>query len=114
MAMCEKCGKGGFAPQEMSTDESQRQFVGPCCKGGQAGAVYGISLSSNMGLHAYVEAGGMRMEYRKTPEELRRYIKGDPQSAPQQEETAAAQATTTTSVPPPAVRFPQQPSENVQ
>ena len=82
MAYCEKCGQKGYEPQQMRVDEANRQFLGPCCAkvveiAPPIGTVktdevdYGIELSKSMGLRAYVAYGGLSLQFKRTPVELK-------------------------------------------
>jgi hypothetical protein len=85
MAYCEKCGQKGFDPRQMRVDDVNRIFVGPCCLtvveiappgGGIIGEVkpaewdYGIEVSKHMGVVAYAAYGGMKVEFKRTAQEL--------------------------------------------
>ena len=89
MAMCEKCQKGGYAPDQMFIEANL--FVGPCCCGlgmtpvaaafrklaevhvlpGQPDEVeYGLELTSTKGVHAYVRYGGLDISFERSPKQI--------------------------------------------
>ena len=91
MAMCEKCKKSGYAPDQMFIEADL--FVGPCCatpdlsrvrlRGIPAqvhilpaepeGVEYGIELSNKHGVQAYARYEGLRVSFERTPEQLREW-----------------------------------------
>lgn len=94
MAMCEKCGKNGYTPYQMSVDPAEQKFVGPCCKDVVAHVhqlqppppvrvvvpitptdefEYGLELSSKVGVRAYANYHGLQVSFEKTPTEIRRW-----------------------------------------
>ena len=77
MAYCENCGTKGHDPRQMAvaTREGQYILIGPCCSVPQQKPIqpeleYGFEFSSHYGLLAYAQFGGVKVEYRKTPEQL--------------------------------------------
>ena len=73
MAMCELCSKGGFAPAEMHANQDGTKLVGPCCIQGPAEPelVWGAALTSRRGLELFAEYSGVRLEFTKSPKELK-------------------------------------------
>lgn len=84
MAVCDSCNLGGYLPQDMRADINGTMLVGPCCANkvvpprptGELEIEYGIELSSKKGLRAYINAGGLSIQFKKTPVELRELIEG--------------------------------------
>ena len=84
MAACEKCGTTGFTPHQMLVDPEKQIFVGPCCttstsmpgvrvvaKGPPPEDVeYGVQISNKLGVHVYVNYGGLALSFDRTPKEL--------------------------------------------
>lgn len=85
MAYCESCNKKGFDPRVMRVDTERRIFVGPCCAQDSGGNVvqllrqedaevdYGLEVSKHLGVLAYAEYGGLRLEFRRTAEEVKKF-----------------------------------------
>lgn len=85
MAVCENCNLGGFLPQDMRADAYGRMLIGPCCVGKDVRPVdaaqeldieYGVEVSSKRGLKAYINAGGLSIQFRKSPSELKELFDG--------------------------------------
>lgn len=82
MASCEKCHTRDIPFTEMRTSEvdGEKLLVGPCCaeEGLPPAFDYHFEASSKNGVLASVGYGGLRLEYKKTPEQLRRSFKQVP------------------------------------
>lgn len=78
MAYCENCGTKGHDPRTMAVAQnttSQFILIGPCCQvrhqtPPQQELEYGLEFSSHYGLLAYMQYQGMKLEYRRTPEQM--------------------------------------------
>jgi len=76
MAYCENCNSKGHDPRTLvvATKDDQFILIGPCCSVKQQTpdreVEYGLELSSHYGLLAYAKFSGMKVEYRKSPEQL--------------------------------------------
>jgi hypothetical protein len=94
MAMCEKCGKSGYVPYQMSIDPTEQKFVGPCCAGQTVGAhlvqgppapvrllqavqpddvEYGVEVSSKVGVRAYANYHGLQLSFERTPTQIKQW-----------------------------------------
>lgn len=79
---CEACGTGGYKPQECVADEKHEMIIGPCCFVSPAMAErmdpeklhYGLELSSHLGLSVYAEYDGLKLEFRKTADQVKKFI----------------------------------------
>lgn len=87
MASCENCKRSGIDPNQMSVVElgpgGEKILIGPCCIGAQVEVPepqvqYHLEFSSQNGLIATVEYGGLRIEYKKTPQQLHRAFSKNP------------------------------------
>lgn len=105
MALCEKCGSSGHDMKNMKVDDDNKTFVGPCCVKidpeklfDQTEVQYGVEFSSHVGLKAYATYGGFTVEFKKTKEELNKWL-GQKKSTPQEvtEEQAPQEPEVTTS-----------------
>lgn len=83
MAACESCGKGGFEVEQLRVDEVRKVLIGPCCitviplnQVPDEKVHYGVEASDEIGVKAYVEFSGLKLEFRKTPGELKRMVEG--------------------------------------
>lgn len=81
MAQCEKCGTGGHDMRDMQTDAEKKKFIGPCCVKADPTKLfensefhYGLEVSSHMGVKAYASYGGLTVEFKKTKEEIQRWM----------------------------------------
>lgn len=81
MASCENCHTSGIKAENMRVveefDGGPKFLIGPCCVGapiqfGRPEMVYHLEFSSTNGLVARVEYGDLKVEYKKTQEQLRR------------------------------------------
>lgn len=77
MASCENCFKRGIKADDIKVHEfpnGEKILIGPCCVGAQVRMTphldYHFELSSKNGLVATVEYAGLKVEYKKTPEQL--------------------------------------------
>jgi hypothetical protein len=85
MAACEKCGTSGFTPYQMLVDKEHQIFIGPCCSTSTSmpgirvvpkeppppeDVEYGIQVSNKVGVHVYLNYGGLALSFDKTPKEL--------------------------------------------
>lgn len=78
MASCENCHTRGIKAEDIKVHEfpgGEKILIGPCCFGEQVRMVpqldYHFEVSSKNGIVAQVEYGGLKVEYKKTNEELR-------------------------------------------
>lgn len=93
MAYCENCGTKGHDPRVLvvvKNKDDQFILAGPCCVVQQQAQTppdieYGLELSSHYGLIAYAKYGGLKMEYRRTPEQLKQWF--GPNQQPQEQST---------------------------
>jgi hypothetical protein len=89
MASCEHCKTTGIDPRTIvvAQREGQHILIGPCCYVPQekpetdpTQVSYGLEVSSNYGVLAYVEYGGVKLEFRKTPQQVQqlytKYVEG--------------------------------------
>jgi hypothetical protein len=81
MAYCENCGSKGHDPRQLAVATKEGQFIliGPCCSIPQQNpqepeTEYGLELSSHYGLLAYAKFGGMKVEYRRTPDQMKAWF----------------------------------------
>lgn len=84
MAACEKCGASGFTPYQMLVDKEHQIFIGPCCSTSTSmpgmkvvprglppeEVEYGIQVSNKVGVHLYVNYGGLALSFDRTPKEI--------------------------------------------
>jgi hypothetical protein len=85
MAYCENCSSSGHDPRTLIVAKKDEQFIliGPCCRVPEQKPVereleYGLELSSHYGLLAYAKMAGMKLEYRRTPEQLAAWFGSTP------------------------------------
>ena len=82
MAYCENCKSSGHDPRTLVVAKQGEAFIliGPCCLVPQQPPPpppemeYGLEVSSHYGLLAYASFGGMKVEYRRSPEQLRQLM----------------------------------------
>lgn len=77
MASCENCHTRGIKADDIRVHEfpdGEKILIGPCCVGAkvrmQPELNYHLELSSQNGFVATVEYGGLKIEYKKSPEQL--------------------------------------------
>lgn len=92
MAMCEKCNKTGYTPQQMAI--LGEMFFGPCCatpdmrpvappQYGQVHVLptqqdaveYGIEISNRVGIRAYAHYHGLSIEYERSPQQIEGWLR---------------------------------------
>jgi hypothetical protein len=85
MAYCENCGSKGHDPRTLVVAQKEDQFIliGPCCsvpqeKPQEPDVEYGLELSSHYGMLLYGKFGGLKVEYRRTPEQMRQWFGHQP------------------------------------
>lgn len=103
MAQCERCGTSGHDMRDMSTDQDKKMFIGPCCVKADPSKFfdsskinYGIEISSHMGVRAYATYGGFSVEFKKTAEEINKWIQetqSQMETPPPTQETQTEQTT---------------------
>lgn len=79
MASCENCKRSGIPPEQMmvvgvsQVPGAEKILIGPCCIGApvEPQMNYHFELSSKRGLIATMSFGGLSLQYKKSPEELR-------------------------------------------
>lgn len=76
MASCERCKTSGISAEMMRVGEvaGEKILIGPCCQElvGMPQLNYHLEFSSENGLVATAEYGGLKVEYKKSQEQLRR------------------------------------------
>lgn len=77
MASCESCKKS-ISPDEMFVQEMAdggKVLVGDCCRGKRMDPQfhYHLEFSSTAGFVATAEYQGLRVEFRKSPEQMQQY-----------------------------------------
>jgi len=89
MASCENCYTRGIKAEDIKVHEfpdGEKILVGPCCVGEkirmQPQLDYHFELSSKNGLLVSVEYGGLKVEYKKTPEQLQETFTKQPAEQP--------------------------------
>lgn len=81
MAECERCHTKGYLPHQMHADQLGTMLLGPCCQRVDAlppseaavaedDLVYGVEISSK-GLKAYAQWQGLRLEFNRSPAQLK-------------------------------------------
>lgn len=82
MAYCENCNSSGHDPRTLvvATKNEQYILIGPCCrvpdeKPVEPDVEYGLELSSHYGLIVYGKYGGMKVEYRRTPQQMAQWFR---------------------------------------
>lgn len=97
MAMCEKCGKNGFVPYQMSIDPAEQKFIGPCCSELVAHVhhlqqppapapihilvpvkssdevEYGVEVSNKIGVRAFANYHGLQVSFERSPAQLQKW-----------------------------------------
>lgn len=78
MSSCENCFKRDIKPDDIRVHEfpnGEKVLIGPCCIGEQIrmepALDYHFELSSKNGVVASVEYAGLKLEYKRSPEQLR-------------------------------------------
>lgn len=84
---CENCWTGGYAQEAVKVDPVRRIFVGPCCLSRTTSVAptpppynaapeieYGFEFSSRNGVQAFVQYGGLSVQYHKPPEVIERWF----------------------------------------
>lgn len=81
MASCENCKTTGIDPRTIvvAKRDDQHILIGPCCyvpaerqETDPNQVQYGLEVSSNYGVLAYVEYQGLKLEFRKTPQQVQK------------------------------------------
>ncbi len=83
MASCENCGTMGIDPKDIMVVQARGQciLIGPCCyipteQWNEKGDLsYGLEISSAYGILAYAEYEGLKVEFRKTPDQVKKLYK---------------------------------------
>jgi hypothetical protein len=76
MASCENCHMRGIDPKAMRVRQFEQEelLIGPCCTEAprmHPQVDYHFEVSSKNGIVASVEYAGLRLEYKKSPEQIR-------------------------------------------
>lgn len=88
MAACESCNRDGYGPEDMKNRNGKT--VGPCCDPltnpqplralptpeqlKPTEPVFGLEISNKVGIRAFLEYGGAKLEFQKTPDELKKLL----------------------------------------
>lgn len=83
MASCENCHTRGIDPKAMKVRQFEQEelLIGPCCVEAprmHPQVDYHFEVSSKNGILASVEYAGLRLEYKKSPEQLREKFSKQP------------------------------------